>query len=326
LSPGVADLVATGNGQRNGHASLLNGGFGELTLIVAEHGCDRTLATGLGVGESAVAIATAHRRRSAGLHIAIDPTQTSVFGGEGLRQLGAAGLLQYVQHIEKVPEVALPELLRDETEVDFGFILGPKSFEEAFLEFLYLDRMLTIGGIIAVSGVGAAEASALVEFIAQARAYEPRSTPGSAMPVLRKLGRQHARESPFPSRWRRSGADRSPQPGPRPTDFDTAPSGGPAPSPAGGVPLRSAATRELYLARARATELETRAYELGARLVDAELRAAREMSELHGELELSRAAHERAEYWLARVNSSVSWRVTAPLRWASRLVRALRGR
>jgi hypothetical protein len=318
-------LVATGNGQRNGHATLLNGGFGELTSIVAEHGCGRTLATGLGVGESAVAIATVHRRRSAGLHIAIDAAQTSVFGGEGLRQLSAAGLLQYVQHIEKVPEVALPELLRDGTEVDFGFILGPKSFEEAFLEFLYLDRMLTIGGIIAVSGVGAAEASALVEFIAQARAYESRSTPGSGLPVLRKLGRQHARGTPFPSRWRRSGGDRPPEPEPRLTDFDAAPSGGPTPSPAGDVTPRSA-TRELYLARARVSELETRAYELGARLVDAELRAAREMSELRGELELSRAAHDRAEYWLARVNSSASWRVTAPLRWATRLMRALRGR
>jgi hypothetical protein len=201
-------------------------------------------------------------------------------------------------------------------------------FEHAFVEFLYLDRMLITGGFLAISDTGEDEVSALLEFAAQARCYEPRSPPGSALPVLRKLGRQHARETPFPVRWRQPGEHRQlhPELAVRNGDPDPTPSGGPEPSSAGGATLRPTATRELYLARARAAELETRAYELGARLVDAELRTAREISELRGELERTKAAHQRAEQWLARINSSPTWRLIAPLRWLTRRLRAPSGR
>jgi hypothetical protein len=280
----------------------------ELIIIVTEHGCSRTLATGLGRGESAAAIVGVHERRNDGLHIVIDPDQETVFAGDGLSRLRAEGLLSRVQFIDTAPRLALPELMRRGTELDFALIQGSKGFEDVFMEFLYLDRMLVTGGFVVVSGAGEDEVSALLGFVAHARCYEPRSPPGSELPVLRKLGHQHARETPFPSHWRRPGGHRPPYP---------------EPSPAGGATLRSAATRELYLARAGAAELERRVHELGARLVDAELRAARDMSELHGKLALATAAHQQAEHWLASVNSSASWRLSAPLRWLTGLVRTL---
>jgi hypothetical protein len=46
----------------------------------------------------------------------------------------------------------LPELLRDGFETDFALIQGPKRFEDAFTEFLYLDRMLVTGGIMVLAG------------------------------------------------------------------------------------------------------------------------------------------------------------------------------
>jgi hypothetical protein len=320
-------------GQPSTSPALHNSAYGDLVAIVTEHDCSRTLATGLGQGESAVAIAGVHQRRDDGLHIAIDPEQATVFAGDGVSRLRAGGLLSRVQVIDTAPELALPDLLRRGTELDFALIQGPKMFEDAFVEFLYLDRMLISGGFIAVSGTGENEVAALLEFAAQARYYEPCSAPGSALPVLRKLGHQRARETPFPFQWLQPSGRRPPYPEAALRGFDTTPSRRPDPSPAQGAALRSASTRELYLATARAAELESRLYALGARLVDAELQAAREMSELHGELselhgelELANAAHQRAEHWLEGIKSSASWRLTAPLRWLTRLMRALLSR
>lgn len=285
-----------------------------LATIVAEYNCRMTLATGLGRGESAVAITTVHDRGGSGAHIAIDPDQEPVSAGEGLNRLRAAGLLHRVQFIDTAPQLALPELLRRGTELDFALIQGPKAFEDVFLEFLYLDRMLITGGIIAVNDVGESEASALLDFVARSRSYEARSPASSAMPVLRKLGQTRAPPPSFPARWRQRGERQQPYPerAARDPGMISPPRDGrclEADAPSNPVP-----TRELYLARARSAALETRAYELGARLVDAELRAARELSELRTQLALAQAAHERAEHWLARIQASPSWRLTAPLR------------
>jgi hypothetical protein len=100
-----------------------------------------------------------------------------------------------------------------------------------------------------------------------------------------------------------------------------------------------ASTRELHLARARMDELKSRVAELGARLLESEQRSAEllrtrvrldelelELERARDELTLSEAARERAEYSLACINASVSWRLTAPLRAVKRTSRWKFGR
>jgi hypothetical protein len=342
--------------------------------IVSEFDCSRTLETGLGRGGSALAIATLHEQRGRGRHIAIDPHQEGVFSS-GLERLRRAGLVHRVQFITSSAEVALPELLRDGMEIDFALIQGTKRFEDAFVEFLYLDRMLVTGGIMALAGAQEDAVAAVLEFVAQARAYELRSEAGSELAVLRKLGSQRMQETPFPSRWDRPGERDG-----RHRNLvtrNTVVAGGVADLPhvadSNGTTFNALGTRELHLARARAGELAARVDELGARLLDAEQRAAEllrtrarlgevepelqqaraelqqaqgelqraqgelqqaqgelqqahgEIGELHGQLSLSEAAHQRTEHWLACVNSSASWRVTAPLRSMKKRARALFG-
>jgi Methyltransferase domain len=300
----------------------------ELAAIVTEFDCSKTLETGLGRGGSALATATVHEQRGRGGHTAIDPHQESVFSSDGLERLRRAGLLHRVQFIASPSEVALPELLRDGIEIDFALIHGPKRFEDAFVEFLYLDRMLVTGGIMALAGAEERAVAAVLEFVAQARAYELRSDTGPELAVLRKLGRQRTQEPPFPSGWglpgERGGRDRNL------ASENGGVAGGVAdlPRAAGtnGTTLKAPSTRELHLARTRAGELEARVAELGARLLDAEQRSAEllhtrarlgevelerqraqgEIGELRSQLSLSEAAHHRAEHWLACVNSSAS--------------------
>jgi hypothetical protein len=309
----------------------------ELAAVVTEFDCSKTLETGLGRGDSALAIATAHEQRARGEHIAIDADQESEFSLDAVARLRRAGLLHRVQLIPGSAEVALPELLRDGVEIDFALIGGPKRFEDAFVEFLYLDRMLVTGGMMALAGAEEGAMAAVLEFVAQARAYELRLEPCSGFALLRKLGRQRAQETPFPSGWGR--ADELNAHGPSLAPENGVVAGGLANVPhaadADASLLADSSTRELHLARAYAARLEARATELGKRLLDAEQRGAellRTCARL-GEVELQLRQTElglqhaqAAERWLADLQSSASWRLTAPLRTAKRRARALFGR
>jgi hypothetical protein len=148
---------------------------------------------------------------------------------------------------------------------------------------------------------------------------------GSELAVLRKLGQRHTPETPFPSHWSRSGGIDEPRnrnvlqrSGTNVNGVaDMAHS-----ATANGPPPEAAATRQQHLARMRAGELEARVAELGARLIDAEQRAAEllrtrarlrdaelelerahaEVDELRGQLAESEAARQQAEHWLACIN------------------------
>jgi predicted O-methyltransferase YrrM len=309
----------------------------ELAAVVTEFDCSKTLETGLGRGDSALAIATAHEQRARGEHIAIDADQESDFSLDAVARLRRAGLLHRVQLIPGAAEVALPELLRDGVEIDFALIGGAKRFEDAFVEFLYLDRMLVTGGIMALASPEKRAMVALLEFVAQARAYELRLEPCSGFALLRKLGQQRTQETPFPSGWGR--ADELNPHGPSLAPENGVVAGGLASMPraayADASRLADSSTRELHVARAHAARLEARATELGKRLLDAEQRGAellRTRARL-GEVELQLRQTElglqhaqAAERWLADLQSSASWRLTAPLRAAKRRARALFGR
>jgi predicted O-methyltransferase YrrM len=309
----------------------------ELAAVVTEFDCSKTLETGLGRGDSALAIATAHEQRARGEHIAIDADQESDFSLDAVARLRRAGLLHRVQLISGAAEVALAELLRDGVEIDFALIGGPKRFEDAFVEFLYLDRMLVTGGIMALASPETSAMAAVLDFAAEARAYELRLAPCSGFALLRKLGQQRTQETPFPSGWGR--ADELNAYGPSLAPENGVVAGGfanmPRAADADASLLADSSTRELHLARAHAARLEARAAELSTRLLDAEQRGAellRTRARL-GEVELQLQETEvvlqhaqTAERWLADLQSSASWRLTAPLRAAKRRARALLGR
>jgi hypothetical protein len=282
--------------------------------FIAAFDCSRTLQVGFGDVATTLAVARAHQLRGDGGHTVVAGEGEGTAVSDVVETLRRAGLLAYVEVIADSSELALPQLLRDGFETEFALIHGGKRFEELFVEFVYLDRLLVTGGIMALAGARHRAVIAVLEFITGARAYELRSSPGAELAVLRKMGRHRARHELAPH-WSANGN------GPLFAYGDATEVDLKAPAA-----LAPSATRELYLERAGAQELELRVAELGTSLLDAEQRAS-DLSLLRDALDdaehrlvLSEAAHERAEHWLACMKGSASWRLTAPLRAAKALL------
>jgi hypothetical protein len=280
----------------------------ELAAVVDEFGCSRTLQVGVGDASAVLALASAHERRGGGLHTVIAAPGRD--GGDGIEALRQTGLPDRVEVVTAQPELALPELLRDGVEIDFALIHGGAPFEQVFVESVYLDRLLVTGGVMALAGADGAAMRAVLEFIAEARAYELRSRPGAELAILRKLGQQRVDHVPGAQIGHsrpdgRNGAGAAVDPLARPG---------------------SSASRALFLARARADELEERVAELGRALLDAEQRAGEviqaraEVNVILDQLSVSQATHRRLEHALTSITSSPSWRITAPLRAGKRFL------
>jgi predicted O-methyltransferase YrrM len=83
-------------------------------------------------------------------HIVADPFQSTKWHGIGLRNVREAGYASLVDFREERSEFLLPRLLQEGVELDFALIDGWHTFDQVMVEFYYLNRMLRVGGIIAL--------------------------------------------------------------------------------------------------------------------------------------------------------------------------------
>jgi predicted O-methyltransferase YrrM len=117
-------------------------------LAMAE-GAARTIEVGLALGISALFLCQAVLDRG-GRHLAIDPFQEESWNGAGLRTLRDAGVADAVDVVEEESQLALPRLISEGREFDFGFIDGDHRFEGVFLDLYYMTRLVVPGGAVVV--------------------------------------------------------------------------------------------------------------------------------------------------------------------------------
>ncbi|HUJ94105.1 MAG TPA: class I SAM-dependent methyltransferase [Terriglobales bacterium] len=80
-------------------------------------------------------------------HIVIDPFQFSEWRGVGLRNIERAGYGKFVELREARSEIALPQLLEENTLLDMAVIDGWHTFDHALVDFFYVNKMLRVGGV-----------------------------------------------------------------------------------------------------------------------------------------------------------------------------------
>lgn len=131
-----------------------------------------TLEIGLANGISALFIAQALRDNGTGRHVAIDPYQSSEWGQAGMVALERAGLANWVTLREALSHQVLPELERDGLRIQFAFVDGSHLFDYVMADFLNVDRLLDVGGLIAFDDSDWPAIEAVLRFALANRHYE----------------------------------------------------------------------------------------------------------------------------------------------------------
>ncbi len=131
-----------------------------------------TVEVGMANGLSTLFIAQGLRDNDAGRHVAIDPFQSSDWRSAGMALLRRAGLESLVELREACSHQALPQLEREGLRAQFAFIDGAHLFDYAISDFLCIDRILDVGGLIAFDDSDWPAIRCAIRFVLTNREYE----------------------------------------------------------------------------------------------------------------------------------------------------------
>lgn len=153
------------------HVSLADGLF--LQQLVRSAQARRSLEVGMAYGISTLFLCDAlSHETDQPLHIAIDPFQNTDWRGVGLANATRAGFRKLIEFHEAPSEFVLPSLVAAGKQIDIALVDGWHSFDQALVEFFYVDRMLKVGGIVAFDDADWPAIDRLLRFIISLPAYE----------------------------------------------------------------------------------------------------------------------------------------------------------
>jgi len=108
----------------------------------------KTVETGFGNGLSTLFVLLGLLANGRGKHICIDPFQQSQWKGIGSAVIQNSGLSTLNEHMDSPSYIALPELLARKVQIEFAFIDGSQLFDDVFIDWYYIDKMLNMNGVI----------------------------------------------------------------------------------------------------------------------------------------------------------------------------------
>jgi predicted O-methyltransferase YrrM len=134
---------------------------------------DVSLETGFAYGISTLFVCDALAANGkAATHIVIDPAQNSSFGGIGLKNVARAGYEHFIDFREEWSEIALPSLLACGTHIQAAIIDGGHTFDNVLVDFFYINKILTVGGIVILDDTDWPSISRIADHISTYPAYE----------------------------------------------------------------------------------------------------------------------------------------------------------
>jgi predicted O-methyltransferase YrrM len=201
----LSDIIATGTvrsrtGESVPHVAGITEAEGEmLARLVRGQKPSVSLEVGLAFGTSALYLCDALAEVGAKKHYIVDPNQSTEWKGIGIENLRRAGHDRLVELRELPSHVALPELLDEGVKLDFCFHDGWHVFDQTLSDFIYVDKMLRVGGLLAVDDCTWPSMRKFLRYVVTNRQYSvvecldsPRSrrdlVARSLSPVTRRLG------------------------------------------------------------------------------------------------------------------------------------------
>jgi predicted O-methyltransferase YrrM len=133
---------------------------------------EKTLEIGMAFGVSTLFICQAHQDNGAGHHTAVDPNERDAYHGIGLLNMERASLTGRLRFYEEPSQQVLPQLWLREEQFDFAFIDGGHLFDQAFVDFYYIDKLLKIGGCVAVDDLWMPAVRKVISFALRNLQYE----------------------------------------------------------------------------------------------------------------------------------------------------------
>ena len=153
LDPGYVKNVLKLDGETADRVGRISGGIHKdeaelLARVSAEIDPVVSLEIGLGYGYSALTICSARPPAAGRRHIVIDPHQRTYWKGMGLAHLDAAEFGGIVDFHEDLSYRVLPALERENVRVDLAFVDGWHTFDFAFVDFFFIDKLLREDGVV----------------------------------------------------------------------------------------------------------------------------------------------------------------------------------
>lgn len=103
--------------------------------------------------------------------ISIDPNQSSEWRNAGTNCVIANGLTHFHQLIEEPDYLALPNLVREHVLLEAAYIDGWHTFDYVLLDFFYIDKMLSVGGVVGFNDCGYRAISRVLRFVVSHRRF-----------------------------------------------------------------------------------------------------------------------------------------------------------
>jgi predicted O-methyltransferase YrrM len=142
-----------------------------LQAIIAEIKPASSVEIGLAYGVSSLFILDALRQIGRGHHIIMDYKQSTLWKSIGLKNLNDAGFADLYEFYEQPAHVGITQLEMQGTKVDFAFIDGKHLYDYTLVDFFCVDRILKVGGIVAMDDMWMPSIQKVCAYILTNRAY-----------------------------------------------------------------------------------------------------------------------------------------------------------
>ena len=142
--------------------------------IVDEIRPKTSLEIGLAYGVSTLFICDSLARIPGARHIVVDPAQfdDAYWKGAGIHNLKAAGYGEMIEFYDLPSHIILPKLESEGRQIEFAFIDGAHQFDYALVDFFCVDRLLKVGGVVALDDLWMPSVQRLCRYIVTNRSYK----------------------------------------------------------------------------------------------------------------------------------------------------------